>query len=247
MFIWRCVLMLGCAGVVWSSVESSSAESWVVSQIAGDQTSVKAFRIVHEAYHRLGIEVRGELLPNARALISADRGETDGDVIRIAGIEASYPNLVRVPEPVLNFETVAFTTGLTFEVAGWDSLRPYGICVFRGMKVAEQGTEGMNRTMANDAGQVIEMLRAGRCDVAVLGPTSWIDIDRLHAGPMRALEPPIATVPLFHYVNRRHADLAPRLAETLRRMREDGTVTALSAPEDEAIEAARRRNALPDH
>jgi hypothetical protein len=42
---------------------------------------------------------------------------------RRGGLEAAYPNLVRVPEPVVTVEIKVFSTGLDFRVDGWDSLK----------------------------------------------------------------------------------------------------------------------------
>lgn len=220
----------------------------VVSQMADDPIlSVRAYQVMREAYRRLGLDLRPAMLPRERALISADSGETDGDLIRAAGIDAHYGNLVRVPEPVVTFDVIAFTAGLKFAVDGWDSLRPYSLCIMRGMKIAEQMTEGMQRLIANTADQAILMLSAGRCQIAILGREVWPDVERLGAGPLRALDPPVARVPLYHYVHRRHAGLVPHLADALRGMRDDGTTAGLLANgEDQAIAAARRRNSLPD-
>lgn len=222
------------------------AETLVLSHIPNDRPTAQAFRILQEAYRRIGIEVREELLPHERSLRAANSGQTDGEVMRIAGIEAQFPNLIPVPESVQTFDAMAFTTGLTFKVEGWESLRPYPICVNRGLKLAEQGTEGMNRVLVTTVDQMAEMLRRGHCLVAVFGRAGWLEFDRLHAGPIRELEPPIASLPLFHYVNRRHEALVPKLAEALRRMRRDGTIAALTALDDQPIAEARKRNSLPD-
>jgi len=238
-----CVGLLTCLGL-WLP-EPAAAETLVLSHLGNDQATGQAFHILQEAYRRLGIEVREELLPHERSLRAANAGETDGEVMRMAGIEAQYPDLVRVPEPVVTFDAVAFTTGLAFQVDGWESLRPYPVCINRGMKMAEQGTEGMNRMFGTSVEQIIEMLRRGHCLVAVLGRFAWLEFDRLDAGPIRELEPPIASLPLFHYVNRRHAALVPKLAETLRQMRRDGTTAAIIAIDQQPIAAARQRNSLP--
>lgn len=243
------VVVLCCAwvalGAALGVAQASVAAPLVVSQIENDIMSVIAFRIVKEAYRHLGIDARTEILPNERALRDANNGATDAENIRKAGIDKIYSNLIPVSERVLDFDVIAFTTGLTFTVNGWDSLRPYSICLLRGMKVAEDGTAGMRQLISNTPEQVIRMLAAGRCDVAVLGRGVWTEIDRLRVGSFRSLEPPISTIPLFHYVNRRHADLAPKLAEVLSLMRHDGTIDRLFSSETQAIEAARQRNALP--
>ncbi|CAA7627734.1 conserved hypothetical protein [Candidatus Terasakiella magnetica] len=222
----------------------AAVEHVVISHIENDVPTTQGFRILREAYRRLGIEATEQFLPHERSLRHADNGETDGDVMRMAGLEASYPGLVRVPEPLVSFNAIAFTTGLTFTVNGWDSLRPYTICIARGMKMAERNTEGFNRMLANNVEQLLAMLRHDRCQVGVMGPASWLEIDRLKIGPLKALEPPITSIPLYHYVNRRHADLAPRLAEVLRQMRRDGTIETLLQPETQPIQDARQRNSL---
>lgn len=219
-----------------------AAEELVLVHLPDDVPTAQAFLILKEAYRRIGIPVREELMPHDRALRSADSGDVDGDVMRIAGIETLYPNLVRVPESVISFEAVAFTTGLAFKVDGWESLRPYTLCVSRGQKMVEQGTQGMDKIALTSVEQMIESLRRGRCQVAIVSREIWLNVDELKAGPMRALEPPIISVPLYHYVNKRHQALVPRLAETLRQMRRDGSTATITAANDERIEAARRRN-----
>lgn len=223
-----------------------AAEPLVLSHLPNDQPTAQAFRILQEAYRRIGIETREELLPHERSLRAANAGEVDGEVMRIEGIEAQFPNLVPVPEPVFFFDTVAYTTGLGFKVEGWDSLRAFTLCIARGMKLAEQGTEGMERVVGNTVDQMIEMLLRGRCQIAILGRLAWLDFDRAQARGIRQLEPPIASLALFHYVHKRHQALVPRLAETLRNMRQDGTIAAIAAVEDEPVTAARKRVEAPN-
>jgi polar amino acid transport system substrate-binding protein len=237
-------LLIAAIFLVFILPSVAAAETMVVSYL-GDPASIKGYNILKAAYGRLGIDLKAETMPHERSLRSANSGETDGDVMRIAGIEAQFSDLIRVPEPVYSFDVVAFSTGLTFKVEGWNSLRPYSLCVARGMRVAEQGTEGMDRTVANSVEQIIEMLRNGRCQLLIAGPSTWLDIDRLRAGPILMLEPPIVSVPLYHLLNRKHAPLVPRLAEILGEMRKDGTIAAIIAEEDRDLEAARRRNSIP--
>jgi polar amino acid transport system substrate-binding protein len=228
------LLLLSCLPV-------GADEAIVLSQ-RDDPLARIAAKIASEAYRRIGLNVSFEILPSERALQAADSGLTGGDLVRMAGIEKLYPNLVQVPEPMLNYDNVAFTTGLGFKVDGWDSLRPFKLCILRGMKLAEQATEGMDRTVGNDVPQLIMMLRAGRCEVAVLANIVWPEIDRLKMGPLRSLDPPISSVPLFLYVNKRYADMVPKLRDALRQMRSDGALGRILDESDREIQAARQRN-----
>lgn len=200
--------------------------------------------IVREAYRRSGLATSFELQPNERAIISANNGDTDGDTMRMAGLESKYANLVRIPEPVLHLNIIAFTAGLKFDVKDWESLRPYAICIVRGFKLGEARTEGMNRELPASPEAALRMVKAGNCQVATMGESLWLLVDELQLGPLRSLDPPVEMVPLYHYVNARHAGLVPKLAEALKSMRNDGTIDAILAADRAAVQAARERNSI---
>ena len=234
------LVLLACA----TTGRAEATDHYVISQIEGDHLSVRGFEVVREAYRRIGLQASADIRPNERAIVSAETGDTDGDTIRMAGVEARYPDLVRVPEPVLSFDTVAFTAGMVIPIRGWESLRPYSVCVVRGFKLAERGSEGMNREVVSGNEAALRMLRAGHCQVAVLGEAIWLLIDQMKLGPLRALDPAIEVVPLYHYVNIRHAALVPKLAGALKAMRKDGTIASILAADRAAIQTARERNSV---
>jgi len=213
--------------------------------MAGDTGTIKYFPILKEAYHRIGIEVEAVPLPAERALREADGGLTGGDAMRVEGIEAFYPNLVRVPEPVASVDVTIFTTGRVFPVNGWESLLPYSVCYLHGAKMHELGTEGLQRVPAYGQDNAVKLLRDGLCEIAVLSPNAWMVIDRLNAGPMRELEPPVAKHSLFHYVHRRHSNLVPLLAEELRKMKAEGRVDDILKPYREELKQAKARQSFP--
>lgn len=215
------------------------------SLVERDQTSSQVFLVLKEAYRRLGIEVVAVELPAERSLQTAAAGMTDGEVARIAGLEKIYPDLVQVPEPLSMLEIKVFTTGLSFPVIGWESLRPYSFCYMHGFKAVEQATVGMKRTATATIQDLVRQLREGHCEVAVLGSRVWITVDRLNAGPLRELEPPLDVLPLYHYVHSRHAALIPDLAKELRKMRDEGLIDAILKPGQDALQMARKRQALP--
>lgn len=216
-----------------------------ISLMAGDTGTMNYFPILKEAYRRIGIEAEAVPLPAERALREADGGLTDGDAIRVEGIEAFYPNLVRVPESVASVDVTIFTAGLDFPVSGWESLRPYSVCYLHGAKMHESGTEGLKRVPAFGQDQSVKLLRDGLCEVAVLSRNAWMAVDRLNAGPLRELEPPVATHELYHYVHRRHSNLVPSLAEEIRKMKKEGRVDEILKPYREELKQAKARQSFP--
>ncbi|KAF0233499.1 MAG: hypothetical protein FD177_1613 [Desulfovibrionaceae bacterium] len=238
-------IVLAALAVLLSWSPGHSSQPFKISQIADDTGTLHYFPILQEAYKRLGFEIVAVPLPAERALRVADSGLTDGETVRIEGLEALYPNLVRVPESVVSVTVKAFTKGKKFPVNGWESLRPYSICYMHGLKLYEQGTLGMNRMSALGLENALRLLHDGMCDVAVLSPYAWMMVDSLNFGPMLELEPPIATYNLYHYVHRRHADLVPLLAAEFRKMKHEGVIEAILEPHQQALRAAKARQSLP--
>lgn len=216
-------------GLALGSAPTAAGEVMALSHAPNDPLTTKVYRVLAEAYRRIGIETRDVQQPNERSLRAVNAGEADGEVMRMGGIEIDYPNLARVPEPVFEIDTMAYTTGQTFAVDGWESLRPYTLCVLRGIRMVEIKTEGMTRTFANSLNQLAEMIEHDRCQVGVFGRVSAAELAALSQGRVRPLEPPINRLPLYHYVHRRHQLLVPQLATALHQMREDGTMAALLA------------------
>jgi polar amino acid transport system substrate-binding protein len=179
--------------------------------------------ILREAYGRLGIKVETMGLPAERALVMANAGTTDGVVIRIAGIDRDYPNLVMVPVLLLQLEAVVFTHTVDFPVKGWESLKPWRIGIIRGFKFAEQGTAGMRVLLTQNPEILFRNLERGYYDIAINERYSGL-VACKQAGieNVRILEPPLEQLPMYHYVHASHRDLVPRLTAILQEMKASG-------------------------
>jgi polar amino acid transport system substrate-binding protein len=187
-------------------------------------------RIVTEAFRRLGVEVKLVQLPSERALQNADQGIDDGNYVRIAGLSALYPNLLMVPEPMSEFSFTAFTRDPGLKTAAWADLRQRRTAIVTGWKIAEQNLKGARSlTRVRDEGMLFALLDKGRVEVVVSSQHTGPLVIRFHGYQgMRALSPPLAVQPMYIYLHKRHAALVPKLAETLRDMRRDGTLQRLT-------------------
>lgn len=183
-------------------------------------------RVVKEAFRRIGVGLTLVRLPSERALINANEGIEDGNYARVGGIITQiYPNLIQVPEPVTRFEFVAFSRKHNFRTAGWESLNPYNIGIVTGWKILENNIrDTKSLTKVRDADFLFNMLMADRVDVAVYDLRQGMFVlGRLKAADVRAMSPPLSIQDMFIYLHRKHRELAPRLAEAIREMKEDGT------------------------
>jgi len=186
-------------------------------------------RIVAEAFRRIGLAVRLEVMPAERCLVQADKGHVGGVYARVAGLSEKYPNLVMVPEPVDTFEFVAYSRRDDLRIAGWADLRPLSVGIITGWKIVEDLTREVRaRTSVRDEEALFGLLRHGRVDVVVTGGAAGREVVRRTGyTELRPHSPPLAVRPMHLYLNRRHGGLAPRLAEALRQMRADGSLERL--------------------
>jgi len=187
-------------------------------------------RIVAEAFRRVGLNLRLEVMPAERCLVQADQGLVDGVYARVAGLSKHYPNLVLVPEPVSSFEFLAYTRRSDLRIAGWDDLRPLSVGIITGWKIVEDKTRAVRtRTSVRDEEALFALLQRGRADVVVAGSFAGREtVRRMGLTDVRPLSPPLAVRPMHLYLHRRHAALVPRLAEALRQMRADGSLGRLT-------------------
>lgn len=196
--------------------------------------------LAREAFRRAGYGLRVLPLPHERALVNANAGIEDGDLYRAAGFEKDYPNLVQVPQALLEQDFVAFARRPEVVVRDWPDLSRHSVAYVTGNKVLERRLDGHKQvTSVRDNAALIAMLASDRADVVLIN--RWVGYLALReAGlSLRAQEPPLLKVPMFIYLHRRHEALAPRLAAALAEVRSDGTWQRLYDQTIKPLEAPR--------
>lgn len=182
-----------------------------------------------ELFRRLDLSFEIQLMPGERALWNANAGLDDGDVCRIAGLEADYPNLRRSQEAVLDFQMVVFSRGPDFVVAGAASLLPYELGILRGWKILEDATSLHPRRVELDqAEQLFRMLDHDRLELALIDRFLGQEIiERLEIQGVKMLAPPLLSGNWYLYLHESHQQLLPEIDRELRRMKEDGSYERL--------------------
>lgn len=179
--------------------------------------------IATEAFARAGVKLQLIKLPAERALINANAGIDDGDLTRIAGLERLYPNLIRVPEKLINWEFTAFTKATNIP-ATWQGMRHHIIGYITGWKIYEQHLHDNTQIVtATNPTQLFYLLSHDRIEVALYA--RWMGqalIEQLRLKNIHQLEPVLDSREMFIYLNKRHAALVPRIAESLRALKREG-------------------------
>ncbi|MFL1485534.1 hypothetical protein [Marinobacter sp. LN3S78] len=220
-------LLLGNAAFADSAAEDTPTELRF-AVIADVPSTPLALELLRTAYGQLGINVVTRLVPSRRALLMADIGEVDGDLFRIADVGDQYPNLVRVPYPLLEGRLHAVTNnpGLVgLQSLGQLTTTDLRVAVRRGVIVAEQTAEalGMTPVRTDSYGQILAMLEWQRVDLALVSGIEGFsplndDIwDSIYVFPET-----VTDFTLYHYLHRRHAGLADPLATVLEQLEQTG-------------------------
>ena len=185
--------------------------------------------LVTEATHRVGLEVVFDAVPAERSIRNVSAGLADGDGPRIREMDSLYPNLVRVPEALLNFEFVAFSRDAGISTDSWSDLWPYHVAAPRGWKILEINLEAsLSLTTTRTVADSFAVLDAGRVDVVVgerrIGESL---LQSMGLEDVFVLEPPVDSREVFLFLNARHQHLIEPIAAALHQMKADGTYDEL--------------------
>jgi polar amino acid transport system substrate-binding protein len=182
-------------------------------------------QILIEAFRRAELPIRIAHLPTERSITNADLGITDGEFPRISGLESLYPNLIRVPEKIDDFEFVVFTWRNDIQIEDWDSLKPYNVAIVKGWKILEANLADVHSLVSvNNQQNLFTLLGEHRTDMVVYSRFEGQEmIETLGLDSIRILEPPLATREMFLYLNKKNLAVVSEIEEQLRNMKLDGT------------------------
>lgn len=186
-------------------------------------------KVVAEAFRRIGL--KGEVAiyeASKRALINANDDVDQGVAMRVLNLEKEYPNLVRIPEKVIDNDFVAYSKNIDVATTDWNALKPYSVTHIHGWVVFERNlVEGQAVTAVKEPRQMFSMLDSGRVDMALYERWQGLYRAKAHGAQVRVHEPPLASVEMFMYVHKSHQDLVEPLAKALRGMKADGAYQAI--------------------
>ncbi len=183
--------------------------------------------VAGEAFRRAGLRLKVVELPSERGLLNANTGVDDGVLGRIAGLEKIYPNLIRVPEKLVDWHFVAFVRQAKLSNASWSALEGHSVGHIRGWKIFEANVPpGTQTTIVDTEEQLFSLLDKGRIDVALYERVMGLALaKKIGTEGFRVVEPSLAEREIFMYLNKKHADKVPAIAAALRGIKAEGLYT----------------------
>ena len=183
------------------------------------------FRLVEEICFQNSITVEQNTPPVGRSLINVNQGIDDGDGPRIDGLSSTYPNLIFIPESFGNFTFGAFAKDEDIKIDGWASLAKLNIAYIHGWKIFDSNIESaISITKVKNAESLFKLLDANRADAVLITKLAgYAMVQKLGLKNIKFIEPPLASKPNYLYLHKRHKDLSQVLAQTLRKLKSNGT------------------------
>lgn len=199
-----------------------------------DTYAFKWFTLIYtELFKRLGLGFRLESYALKRQGLQSESGAVDGEVNRAYGYAATQPNLVRVEEPILDLTLALYTANPTLRLQRLEDIADSKLLVEyrRGILLCENalrpltGADRLSDVVTYEQGlrKLLTQRTDLYCDftlnIAVAMHT--LDLDGM-ARIRKVLD--ISKLPTYPYIHYKHAELAPRMAATLKKMKAEGLI-----------------------
>ncbi|WP_286266618.1 substrate-binding periplasmic protein [Thalassotalea atypica] len=183
--------------------------------------------VLPQIYKNVGIDISITPLPGQRAQFEANQGSKDGEIMRIWTYGDENSQTIRVPTPYYYLETVAFTLkDSNVHIREKEELKEYRLAKIRGVKHTNNITKGLSNVyVMNSTENMFKVLLRKKVDVVL---TNSLDGElvskRLGLENVIAVNKPLATLPLYHYINEKNRALVPVINEEILRLKNNGSL-----------------------
>jgi len=185
--------------------------------------------ILKVVYQKLDLPVEIIDMPGKRSLKESNEGHIDGEVTRITEVSSEYPNLIKVPTPINYIEPSVFSIKSLTDISGCQSLKNYRIAIVRGLKHAELCTKKLSQVkVVNHLTKAFKLLEAERVDIVITSKINGLYLsNKLGLKTVKIASPSLSHLPVYHFVNKKHKALVPRINKLLLSMQANKTLSQL--------------------
>ena len=191
-------------------------------------------RIYTEAFRRLQVPLAFARYPTARLAVMLEQGSLDGESSRAQDYATAHPKLIRVPEPVYSVVFSLYTANPQLQLRQLSELREgslrveYRVGVLFCENTLVQWVDANRLTAISSAQLALRKLLLGRtdayCEIDIVILNQQHTTEFQDATTLRKLLDIGEPVPLYTYLSPKNADLAQRLAATLKQMKLEGLI-----------------------
>lgn len=209
-------------------------------------------RLYGEAFRRMGVPLTVTTMPIARLTAAANTGEVHGQPSRLAVYAETNPDQLRVDEVVHGMQLALFGFDPGARLGYPKRLEElaqgkWAVEYQRGILLCEKTLKPLvpadKLSDITNTAQGMHKLRAGRtdlyCDFSLNLESQLLTPEFKGVTGFRPVLDLGTALPLYPYVHKSRAELAPKLAETLKKMKAEGLIERYFRDARREIEAAR--------
>mgnify|MGYP003651949478 CR=1 FL=1 len=194
--------------------------------------------VMQEALSPYAITVEVIEMPGSRVIAQVNNGEVDGDLCRVKNFteisDDDTSNYLRVNEAMVLTEIVMITLAnkKIIRPITRESINLGKVAFQRGSKTIRLHVDEQNRVALSTSLQVLEMVANNRVDAAIMFES--VAQDLLSNSPelneqLLIQRPALTAFHLYAYLNKKHADLVPKLEFSLRDLKKNGFLEKTAA------------------
>ncbi|WP_158100553.1 substrate-binding periplasmic protein [Neiella marina] len=185
-----------------------------------------AQRALAKAYEQLDIAVEYLVLPSKRSLTIANAGLADGEMLRVAGTDIQYPNLMQIPVPLCQLKSV-MVANQRVKAQSFEQMRDYRLGITLGFvdheNMADKYQLNVVRVTQNDV--LIDMLLKDRVDAIFLTESEAMQLISENEGnKLKILRSLDRDLMFYHYLHKKHHQLVPLITSQLRQLEHQGKI-----------------------
>lgn len=197
--------------------------------------SDKIAAVYQEAFDRMGYSVEFITLPGRRIIYFVNDGVIDGDASRIKNFQQitsdNTENYLLIDEPIITIELVVIVKkDVNFEPISWATVNTGRVAYISGSMHIKNNVSVYNRVALPKASTVLEMVKRGRVQSAVLFKTvatELINNNKAYNNYLKIITKPIDSFYIYPFLNKKHIGLREKFIKTLQEMKLDGTYEAI--------------------
>jgi polar amino acid transport system substrate-binding protein len=191
--------------------------------------------ILTEAFRPMGIEISLQEMSGNRVIQMVNRGDADGDPSRIRRFRTisnkAAENYRLVDAPIVQVRLVMVTHKDTVvDEVSWEAVNRGNVLFVRGSKRIRKNVKPENRNELEEVENALELLSNDRFRSAVVFHSQAQRVFRDNPGLAESLvlhEKPLESFNFYTYLHKKHEALIPALQDSLKTLRENGTMARL--------------------
>ncbi len=223
--------------IILISFSSIAQDNLIFATHTRPPLSLYLKEVLIEALQPHSISVEVIEMPGSRVISHVNSGDIDGDIARVGNFkevsDANTSNYLRVDEPVVLIEIVMITLAdkeVTYPIS-WENINQGNVAFQRGSKTMRKYIDKHNRFATSSSIQVLEMVANKRVDSAIMFSSVAKDLLNKNSGLQEKLviqTPAVMSFPLYVYLNQKHAELLPKLENSLRQLKINGIIEKIA-------------------